>query len=177
LAPALADLGYHFRGHEIRRRRVDKHTERERPYSSSIFRKGQMVMDDRNKPQIDSPAGIHSQVEPRKPTPVTARHQDRVDELASLALKCRDPRQALVRFGMAKAFGIGASVAERAERLLQVTSLGPREFRKQVLPVIAVTGNAFKQGARLAQIDLMYDQIAEKNGDGPPLMLGGEAED
>lgn len=177
LAPALRDLGYHFRGHEIRRRRIDKHAERERIYSSSISSKGQMVMDDRNKPQADSPVGNHSQIELRKPSAMMARHQDRVDELMSLALKCRDPRQALVRFGMAKSFGIGASVAERAERLLQTPSLGQREFRKQVLPVITVTSNVFKQGARLAQIDLEYDQMAERNGDGPPLLPGGEAED
>lgn len=133
-------------------------------------------MDDRNKTQIDSLRGGHSLNEPSKPSAVRVRHQERVDELMSLALKCLDSRQALVRYGMAKSFGLGASVAEKVERLLQPGSLNMREFRKQALPVISATTNLFKQGARLAQIDLEYDQMRERESDGPPLLPSDEAE-
>ena len=133
-------------------------------------------MDDRNKMPFDFPAGGRSQSEPCKPSAVMAQHQERVDELMSLALKSSDCRQALVRYGMAKSFGLGASVAEKVERLLQPGSLNTREFRKQVLPVISATTNLFKQGARLAQIDLEYDQMRERESDGPPLLPSDEAE-
>ena len=176
LAPTLGELGYHFWGHEIRRRRIDKQAECERSSTNRVLSKGQKVMDDRNKTQIDSLGGGHSLNGPCKPSAVKVRHQERVDELMSLALKCSDSRQALVRYGMAKSFGFGASMAERAERLLQASSLSAREFRKQVLPVISATTNLCKQGARLAQIDLEYDQMRERESDGPPLLPSDEAE-
>jgi hypothetical protein len=145
-------------------------------HSSQNPYKRSRIMDDRNKVQIDSVGGRRPQETLNKSSGMTARHQERIDDLARSALECADQRQAVLRFAMAKSFGMGALVSEKVEHVLRVGPMTIREFRKHVVPMLSTAANLFKQGARCAQIDREYDQMIDREGEGPPLLPSGEAE-
>jgi hypothetical protein len=176
LTPVLVASGYHFRGHEIRRKRTDKQIDRE----GSLLFQGRnirkMIMDDLSKPQQTPRVARNSQELRGKPAAMASRHQERIDDLARSALDCEDPRQAVLRYTMAKSCSMGAVVVDNVETVLRGCPMSLREFRKNIVPLLSTAANLFKQGARCAQIDREYDQTTEKNGDSLPLLPGGEAE-
>lgn len=117
-------------------------------------------MDDGRKPSEDPLANPRPQSLARKPSTMSVRHRERLDDLARTALDCKDPRQAVVRYAMAKSFGMAAWVAENLEH---IRPMAIREFRKNVLPILSTAAALTKQGARCAQIDREYDQAPERN--------------
>jgi len=165
LAPALTESGYHYYGHEIRRRRTDKQEPLDRKRQVLRNTTENTIMDDHQNPRVETLPSVRKQSLPGKAPATALRHQERIDELANSALDCKDVRQAVVQFAMAQSFEMAAIVGQQVQRGLAVP-LTVREFRKNILPMLSTAATLIKQGARCAQIDREYEQASD--GDDRP---------